>query len=328
MDTDGPSRRRLLRSLAGGLAGLYVVSELFPRGSVRAQSPATPAESPAYAAALQPEIEQLIADLLVPAAAVVVQSPQLGDHVRIGSNTKTMTGTVILELVDEGSLNLDDPVATYRPEVPNGDQITIAQLLEMRSGLYHYTESPELNQALDETPTCVWSPDELLAIAFPQPPSFAPGAAYQYSNTNYIPLGLIIEQFTGDSAENALRQRIFDPLGLTQTLLPALNSNAIPDPYPQGYMYSTNVEPIASQVLPAGPGCHRSAAAAGCDRRKPLLGLDSRCGDLDGGRPYALRTSACRRWAAQQRDAGTSAGQYPANESERCRGYRLRPRAR
>jgi D-alanyl-D-alanine carboxypeptidase len=80
----------------------------------------------------------------------------LADHVRIGSNTKTWTGTVILQLVQEGKLTLDDPVSTYRPDVPNGQHITITQLLDMRSGLYNYTESIELNQTLDTDPTKAW----------------------------------------------------------------------------------------------------------------------------------------------------------------------------
>jgi D-alanyl-D-alanine carboxypeptidase len=91
----------------------------------------------------------------------------------------------------------------------------------------------------------------VLAIAFRQPPLFAPGAAYSYSNTNFILLGVIIEQLTGDSVEAAFQQRIFGPLGLTETLMPPRTSNAISDPHPQGYQYGTNVETIASQALPA-----------------------------------------------------------------------------
>ena len=59
------------------------------------------------------------------------------DHFRVGSNTKTMVGTVVLQLVEEGIIGLDDPVPQYRPDVPNGENITIAQLLDMRSGLAH-----------------------------------------------------------------------------------------------------------------------------------------------------------------------------------------------
>jgi D-alanyl-D-alanine carboxypeptidase len=265
------SRRGALKVMAGGLAMIFTVPAALRRSDVRAQSPGKSGSTPAYAFVLQPKLEQLVQQLLVPGAAVVVQSAELGDwaaafgtrvlggtepvtlsdHVRIGSNTKTMTGTVILQLVEEGKITLDDPVSRYRPDVPNGDQITIRNLLTMRSGLYNYSESLELNRSLDETPLRVWSPDELLAIAFRHPPSFAPGAKYEYSNTNFILLGMIIEQLTGNLAEVEFQRRIFAPLGLTETILPALSSNAIPDPHPQGYMYGTNVETISSSALPA-----------------------------------------------------------------------------
>ena len=65
----------------------------------------------------------------------------MADHIRIGSVTKTWTGTVVLQLVDEGRIRLDDPVAKYRPDVPNGQNITIEQMLSMRSGLGNYTTS-------------------------------------------------------------------------------------------------------------------------------------------------------------------------------------------
>ena len=78
--------------------------------------------------------------------------------------------------------------------MPNGDHITIAELLEMRSGLYNYTDAPELSASLDRDPTKVWTPDEVLAIAFKQPPNFPPGTAFEYNNTNYVLLGLIAEE--------------------------------------------------------------------------------------------------------------------------------------
>ena len=123
--------------------------------------------------------------------------PRADTHFRIASNTKTMTAAVIVQLAQEGKLSLDDPVSKYVPGVPNGDNITIAELLEMRSGLYNYTDAPELSASLDRDPTKVWTPDELLAIAFAHPPNFPPGTAYEYNNTNYALLGLIAEKVDG-----------------------------------------------------------------------------------------------------------------------------------
>jgi D-alanyl-D-alanine carboxypeptidase len=238
------------------------------------------ATEPAYAAALRPRLRRLAAELLVPGGVVLVRSPwlgdwtlpfgtrtlgggapvQAGDHFRIGSNTKTWTGTVILQLVQEGRLRLDAPIGEFWPEVPNGGAISIAQLLAMRSGLSNYTESPELNRILDEAPAHVFAPQDLLAIAFARPPLFPPGAAFSYSNTNTVLLGLLIEQLTGNPVEREVQARLFAPLGLRDTLLPARTSSALPAPFARGYMYGTNLETIASEVLPEA---QQAAARAG-----------------------------------------------------------------
>ncbi len=236
--------------------------------------------APAYAAGLDARIQAVLKDMSVPGAVVMITSPEQGDwtkaygtqavgggapvtvddHFRIGSNTKTMTGTVLLQLAQEGRIGLDDPVSKYRPDVPNGDHITITQLLDMRSGLYNYSEDEQFNARLDNDPGYVWKPDELLAIAFAKPPYFPPGSAFHYSNTNLILAGLIIEQLTGGSLQAAYQQRIFGPLGLRQTLLPEPADAGIPAPHPQGYMFGTNVSTLAD---PALPPAEQAAAAKG-----------------------------------------------------------------
>ncbi|GIF96795.1 D-Ala-D-Ala carboxypeptidase [Catellatospora citrea] len=230
----------------------------------------TPAPTPAYAAQLQTTLQNIINDMRVPGAVVMITSPEkgdwtqtfgtrtvdgggpvtVGDRFRIGSNTKTMTGTVLLQLVQEGKIGLDDPVSKYRPEVPDGDAITIAQLLDMRSGLYNYSEDEQFNAQLDSDPLRVWKPEELLAIAFAKPAYFAPGAGFHYSNTNLILAGLIVEQLTGRSLQDEFQQRIFGPLGLGETLLPGPTDADIPAPHPQGYMFGTNVSTLADPALP------------------------------------------------------------------------------
>nr|WP_181698243.1 serine hydrolase domain-containing protein [Nocardia sp. GTS18] len=235
---------------------------------------------PAYAATLRPMITQLMKDNVIPGAVVVVRSPKEGDwtetfgtrvigaddplsaddYFRIGSNTKTMTSTVILQLVQEGKLALEDPIDKYRPGVPNGDQITIAQLSEMRSGLYSYTFDPEFNATLDSDPDKVWTPEEMLAIAFSHPVNFAPGEKFEYSNTNTILLGLVIEKVTQMSAAENFQKRIFEPLGLKHTSMPAATDTSIPDPHPQGYAFGTNVSTIDTFALPPE---QQAAALAG-----------------------------------------------------------------
>ena len=209
-------------------------------------------------------------DNVIPGAIVSISSPTEGDwtatfgtgrigadeplsaddYFRIGSNTKTMTSTVILQLVQEGKLSLDDRISKFRPDVPGGDDITIAQLAEMRSGLFSYTFDRGFNETLDNDPGKAWTPDELLAIAFSHPPNSAPGEKFDYCNTNIVLLGLVIEQLTGKSAAEAFEERIFQPLGLSHTSLPAANDASIPDPHPQGYAFGTNVSTIESYELP------------------------------------------------------------------------------
>ena len=140
---------------------------------------------PIDAVAMQGTVERLAKEMLVPGAVVILRTPN-GDfattygvttyrgtvptgfeqHVRVGSNTKTWTGTVILQQVQEGRLRLDDQVSKYRPDVPNGDNITIEHLLAMRSGLHNYGTTLELNQTLDNQPAKAWTQDELLALGY------------------------------------------------------------------------------------------------------------------------------------------------------------------
>jgi D-alanyl-D-alanine carboxypeptidase len=229
---------------------------------------------------LQEQIPQLMKEHAIPGAVVLLRSRDQGhwsawfgtreigkdlplsmdDHFLVGSNTKTMTSTVILQLVQEGVLGLGDPVSAHWPDVPNGDTITIAQLSEMRSGLYSYTFDRAFNETLDREPQKAWTPDELLAIAFSHPPNFEPGARYDYCNTNTVLLGVIIEKLTEMSASDAFRERIFKPLGLTHTSLPERTDSSIPDPHPQGYAFGTNVSTIDTYALPPA---EQEAAKAG-----------------------------------------------------------------
>ena len=247
--------------------------------SAGAQSSPAPAE-PAYAAAVRQKVIATMAANVIPGAVVRISSPTQGewtaafgtgtidrddpltaaDHFRIGSVTKTMTSTVILQLVQEGRLSLDDPIGKFRPGVPHGDRITIADLAEMRSGLYSYTFDPGFNQTLDRDPAKAWTPDELLAIAFAHPPNGEPGAAFEYNNTNIVLLGLVIEQLTGEPLERAFAERIFAPLGMTQTSLPVRTDASIPTPYPHGYSFGTNVSTMQTYALPAD---QQAAALAG-----------------------------------------------------------------
>ena len=163
-------------------------------------------------------------------------------HVHVGSITKSMTATVILELVDRDKVDLDAPVSDYVRGVPDGDTITVRELLNMTSGLFNTTENDDLNALLDADPQRVWRPRELLPFSFDRDPYFAPGAGFHYSNTNYVLLGMIAKQVTGEPINRLMRRMIFRPLGMDETLLPRRADHSLPRPFTHGYTYGTNVE--------------------------------------------------------------------------------------
>jgi D-alanyl-D-alanine carboxypeptidase len=157
---------------------------------------------------------------------------------------------VILQLVEEGKLKLNDPIAKFVRGVPNGGKITIRELAEMRSGLYSYSFDPGFNRTLDTQPKKAWKSSELLKIAFSHKPNFAPGAEYEYSNTNIVLLGVVIEKLTGETASEAFQERIFGPLRMKHSSLPEPSEWRIPGPHAQGYQFGTNVQTIDSYAVP------------------------------------------------------------------------------
>ena len=209
--------------------------------------------------ALQALVDATIKEQLIPGAVFVLDTPQ-GDFTAASGTTergvdrppdardplpdrlepKTMTSAVVLQLAQEGKLGLQDPVPKYVSGVPGGENITVAELLKMRSGLYNHTNSPVMATSIDDDPTKAWTPQELLDIAFAQPANFAPDAEFEYSNTNYALLGLVIERVDGKPLATAFHDRLFEPLGMLNTELPVGTSNSIPEPYSHGYLYGSS----------------------------------------------------------------------------------------
>ena len=164
------------------------------------------------------------------------------DHTRAGSITKAFTSTVILQLVASGRFGLDDSVESLLPgALPDGDQITVRQLLNMSSGLADYCSVPAspggpdpCNPSSAAERSRAWAPQELIDIGVSAPRTFAPGQGWAYTNTGYLLLGMIIERVTGDSLAAEYRQRIFRPLGLKATRY-APDTVAMPRPFSRGY---------------------------------------------------------------------------------------------
>ncbi|GHJ43072.1 D-Ala-D-Ala carboxypeptidase [Catellatospora sp. TT07R-123] len=261
-------------------------------GSAAAAAPPSAAGPAPHRAGLKPvdqnalerAVRAAAEQMLVPGAMVLVRTPEgtyraaagtteLGaqlpptadTHFRIASNTKTMTAALITLLAQDGGLSFGDPVSAYVDGVPNGANITIADLLKMRSGLYGYTNAPELATAMDADLGRVWTPQEMLDIAFKRPPNFAPNTGYEYSNTNYALLGLVAEKVGGKPLAEQFQQRLLGPLGLRQTSLPAATDDKIPAPYSHGYMYGGTAYALVDEPYPA-----EMQAAARAGTLKPI----------------------------------------------------------
>jgi len=155
-------------------------------------------------------------------------SPVPGSVFRVGSITKVFTSLLTLTLADEGAIDLDAPAADYvaRVAVPTG--VTVRDLLQHTSGLPNYTDAPGFFESVSDDPQRTWSPEETIAGVQDAEPLFDPGARFSYSNTNYLVLGVLIEEVTGHSYADELRARIIEPLGLTSTYLAGFEEGPAP----------------------------------------------------------------------------------------------------
>jgi D-alanyl-D-alanine carboxypeptidase len=140
------------------------------------------------------------------------------DLMRIGSVTKSFTATLVLELVDEGGIGLDDPLSAYLPDVPNAGNITVRMLLNHTSGIVDDYAQPAFMDIAAADPLYRWRPEELVAASMGADASAVLGETYNYSNTNYVLLGMIVERVTGMELAAAMERYIFEPLGLSETV--------------------------------------------------------------------------------------------------------------
>ncbi|MFC2130302.1 serine hydrolase domain-containing protein [Bacteroidota bacterium] len=156
---------------------------------------------------------------------------------RIGSNTKTLTITVLLQLVDEDSLELTDKISKWFPDFPKADSVTIEMITNMRSGIPEYMNSDYFQKTCTSNPKKVWLPDTLINIAVGMEYYFSPGNGYRYSNTNTYIAGRIIEMITGNTLEEEINRRIIEELGLSNTYF-ITNGVEMPGYHPRGYYES------------------------------------------------------------------------------------------
>jgi D-alanyl-D-alanine carboxypeptidase len=132
---------------------------------------------------------------------------------RIGSETKMFTAVIIFQLIEEGKISLDQKLSKFFPELPNADKITISHMLNHRSGLHNYTEGTNFQDWMDKPATH----EQLLKIIKEKGSDFEPNAKAEYSNTNYLLLGYIIEKICGMPYGKAIENRIITKAGLANT---------------------------------------------------------------------------------------------------------------
>ncbi|MEU6979043.1 serine hydrolase domain-containing protein [Streptomyces sp. NPDC046371] len=241
--------RRTLCAAAAVAIGVMTQGALAPPAA--SDSAVTP--TAARPDAVQQSLNALVRDDGMPAALASVQDRNgrtrtytagVGDvatgskvpkdgQVRIGSNTKTFTAVVVLQLVAEGKVGLDASVDTYLPGLVRGEgidgrRITVRQLLQHTSGLPNYS-----NYLGDDVR--YYAPRELLATALRHPADFPPGTRWKYSNTNYVLAGLIVQKVTGRPLGEELDRRIIKRIGLRHTYFPAPGDASIRERHPHGY---------------------------------------------------------------------------------------------
>jgi D-alanyl-D-alanine carboxypeptidase len=200
------------------------------------------ADSATIIAKLQSMLNETVSNSTTPGAVLLVSTPELGtitiasgyadlkkktamqatNNFRIASMSKVFAAATVLKLVEEGKLKLDDKISTLLPTIdidklPNGNKVTVKQLLQMRSGIPNYTDYDGYTTLINNHAASTWTAEECIQLIYNQKPNFEPNTAYEYSNTNYLLLQLIIEKITGKPYAAAFHQYIFNRIPLKDT---------------------------------------------------------------------------------------------------------------
>ncbi|MFE9105135.1 serine hydrolase domain-containing protein [Actinomadura geliboluensis] len=166
-------------------------------------------------------------------------APPKNGYVRVGSNTKSFVAATVLQLIGEGKAKLDEPIDTYLPGVAkgpdwDGKSITVRNLLGHTSGIPDYTQA--LVPTTDTVPTKTYTAEDLLRPALKMKASFPVGKKREYSNTNYVLAGMLVEKLTGRPVGEAVTERVIDRIGLKQTYWPKPGDTGVRKPRMEGYI--------------------------------------------------------------------------------------------
>ncbi|MEV6318616.1 serine hydrolase domain-containing protein [Streptomyces sp. NPDC051776] len=198
------------------------------------------------------------------------------DHYRIGSVTKTFVATVLLQLEAEGRLNLDDTVEKWLPGVVRGNghdgqRVTLRQLLRNTSGIFSYNTDEEFARKTAGTGFFehrydTWTPRQLVDVAMRHKPRFRPGKGFDYSNTNYILAGMVVDRVTGRPYGTEIERRILHRLGLRNTSVPGTDPR-LPQPSSRAYAkFSKGAKPRdVTELNPSSAGAAGEMISDGAD---------------------------------------------------------------
>ncbi len=184
---------------------------------------------------------------------------EASDRMRIASTAKAFSGAVALSLVSKGTLSLDDTIGGRLSGLPNPppdawSEVTLRQLLNHTSGLPDFSEDPDFKAAVGASLTQAPPPEELLTYVYDHDPPllFEPGSEYRYSNSDNIAVALMVEAATGKNYEDLLKKKVYGPLGLKRTSLPA--GPNLKKPYIHGYDNDPSEQPPEdySEIIAAG----------------------------------------------------------------------------
>jgi len=184
----------------------------------------------------------------------------------IGSLTKQFTAAAVELLALDGKLSIDAPLAAYVPHAPHAREVTLRELLQQTSGLANYTAQPTFSAVAASTTV---TPHDLLALVANEPLGFVPGTRFEYSNTNYVALGAVIEAVAKKPYADVIRDRIARPLALrTLTFGPPSDApNVVRTPwtpqatYAAGALYVSPADLVRWNEAFSAPNCCRKPSS-------------------------------------------------------------------
>jgi CubicO group peptidase (beta-lactamase class C family) len=167
-------------------------------------------------------------------------------HFRNGAVAIFYVSTLLLRLVDQQLVTLDDPLANWLPDLPDAELVTLRMLANMTAGYADFVQNPKLSEEVYADPFRQWTPEEQIEIGLSTPRIFAPGTNWDYSHTDYVILGLVLEKITGEPLDVALREQVLGPMGLRNTV--AWSTAQISEPV----MHAFSSERRQALGIPAG----------------------------------------------------------------------------